>query len=181
MNLYMTLQTIAQLSFEFGAIDFSEYCERIAVAKWIADQSNRVGDPRGSINEEGSNFDEDYFLDNLDVEIFFRQTNEYDWLELVVLGNWYFTGSDPDSYPSVPHGHLHSANRPWPKLNPYTGRVFAAKHKEDISLRLKRRQMQELWRSVAFRDFCRSQVMRYIENFPFHEFGVRNKLRFPRW
>lgn len=51
-----------------------------------------------------------------------------DWLEFVAFGHWYFTKSDPDPYPSTPHGHFQSANNPWPKLNPYTGRVFDAKH-----------------------------------------------------
>jgi hypothetical protein len=64
---------------------------------------------------------------------------------LVMLTKWVFTAGDPDCYPSVPHEHFQKKTNSWPKLNPYTGRVFSAPHEEDKARRLTKEEMQILW------------------------------------
>ena len=100
---------------------------------------------------------------------------------LVFKRQWYFTGADPDHYPSVPHGHHSSPNRKWPKLNPYTGRVFVEKHQERIKQRLSKLDMQLLWRDEKFRNFCRQHILWYLEAHPDYTLPVRRPLRLPRW
>jgi hypothetical protein len=180
---YRTLLFLAEFSFELGLIDLSEYIERSRVAHWLADDDPSWADPR---EPNPGEFDEPDPADpasngELTQVVGTGKPEDPDWLELIVLGKWLFTRSDPDSYPSTPHGHLHSANRPWPKLNPYTGRAFKAKHQENIKLRLTKHEMRELWRTVAFRDFCRSYILWYAEANPHHAFAARHPLRFPRW
>jgi hypothetical protein len=127
----MTTRTplvLAELSFELGLIDVTEYEERHRVARWLAEDessSGDSGDPRGPPapeREPGQAEDESAKVKGS------GKVDEPDWMKLLVLGRWLFTKSDPDAYPSTPHGHLHSATREWPKLNPYTGRVFKEKH-----------------------------------------------------
>jgi hypothetical protein len=179
---YRTLFLLADLSIELGLIDISEHIERRKVALWLADDDPSLIDPR----QPGPNKLREEHTDPSSNDELVRPTgsgrpDDPGWLELLVLGKWMFTRSDPDPYPSTPHGHLHKPNRAWPKLNPYTGRVFKAKHQEDPTLRLTRREMRELWRIEAFRDFCRSYILWYIEAHPYHAFAVKYPLRFPRW
>jgi hypothetical protein len=176
-----TLLVLAELSFELGLIDVTEYDERHRVARWMAADESSFDfsrDPREPPAPEGVSRSRD------DEHAEFRGSgnlSEPGWIELLVLGRWLFTKSDPDTYPSTPHGHLQSANREWPKLNPYTGRVFKAKHQEDAALRLSKKEMQCLWRDHAFRDFCRSYILLYIEVHPHYAFRAKKPLRFPRW
>jgi hypothetical protein len=179
-----TLLALADISLLLGIIGEAEYEERVAIAIWMADDSSAI-DPRGygDVQEARENRETDS-LESSEVKFGGKggaDLERNDWIQFVAFKTWYFTGSDPDSYPSVPHGHLYSADRAWPKLNPYTGRVFKAKHQEDVSLRFDKRKMRKLWRTEAFRDFCRSHILSYIENHPHHRFGVRHVLRLPRW
>ena len=175
-----TLLLLAEFSFELGLIGVDEYAERVHVARWLDDDNASSMDPRepacGRLEGEESQNDPS--------EIQIRRiatSPDSDWLELLLLGKWVFTRSDPDPYPSTPHGHLHNENRPWPKLNPYTGRAFKAKHQEEATMRLTKKEMRMLWRTQAFRDFCRSHILWYIEAHPHHAFRVPRPLRFPRW
>lgn len=176
-----TLLVLSELSFELGLIGISEYEERYSVARWMAEDDASYGghgDPREpptSESEPRPIEDEHTKINSCE------KVSAPDWMELVVLGKWLFTKSDPDSYPSTPHGHLYSADRKWPKLDPYTGRVFKAKHQEDPNLRLSKSDMQRLWSDHAFRDFCRSYILLYLEIHPSYKFQVKNPLRFPRW
>ncbi len=176
-----TLLVLAELCFELGLIDSTEYEERYRVARWMEEDDlspSARGDPREPPSPEPESRPSD------DKHATIRSSGNVDepeWTELLVLGRWLFTKSDPDAYPSTPHGHLHSATREWPKLNPYTGRVFKEKHQEEPTLRLCKREMQRLWRDHAFRDFCRSYILLYVETHPHHAFRVRELLRFPRW
>lgn len=176
-----TLIVLAELSFELGLIDVTEYEDRYRVAIWVGEDDTSLevhSDPReppAPESEPKESEDEHAQVGGS------GKVDEPDWIELLVLGKWLFTKSDPDAYPSTPHGHLHSATREWPKLNPYTGRVFKQKHQEDATLRLSKMEMQRLWRDHAFRDFCRSYILLYVEAHPHYEFRVRNLLRFPRW
>lgn len=178
-----TLVALAGLSYEFGLIGADEYEERIKVAHWLSDGTPKMCDPREPKASEQSDPPVPHDRQSKDgVQLVNGvRTDEPDWIKLVVLSRWYFTRSDPDPYPSAPHGHLQSATRQWPKLNPYTGRVFKAKHQEDINLRLKRSEMRLVWQDEAFRDFCRSHILWYIETHSQHVFKVRHPLRFPRW
>ena len=179
-----TLILLADFSFQLGLIDLSEYMGRIEVAHWLSEKGSSTADPRApQIDEDVAKIEDIERFENSETV---RRTGtdkiaEPNWLELVLLSKWYFTRSDPDSYPSTPHGHLNDANRPWPKLNPYTGRAFKAKHQEDTALRLSRSELRAIWRVSAFRDFCRSHILWYIEAHPQHSFKVQHPLRFPRW
>lgn len=81
----------------------------------------------------------------------------------------------------MPHGHYQHQNVKWPKLNPYTGRVFSSKHQEDNSQRLSKKDMTIIWSDESFKSFCREMIVWYQEQFPYHEFPVRRPLRFPIW
>lgn len=176
-----TLLILAKLSFELGLIDVTEYEERHRVARWMAEDGSSAGasgDPRKPPAPEGEPRPKEGEHAKI---IGFGKVDEPERIELLVLGTWLFTKSDPDAYPSTPHGHLYSATREWPKLNPYTGRVFKEKHQEDATLRLSKQEMQRLWRDNAFRDFCRSYILLYVESHPHYAFRISNPLRFPRW
>jgi len=174
-----TLIILAELSFHFGFIDYNEFKERIEVALWLSDETESVSDPRNIENEECSeknDMESNELTSSLSKEI-----DNDNWLEFLFCNTWVFTKSDPDSYPSTPHGHYKSQNNKWPKLNPYTGRAFKAKHQEDQSKRLNKKQMKKLWSDKIFRSFCREYIVWYMEEFPYHRFSVRNPLLLPRW
>jgi len=176
-----TLLVLAELSFELGLINVTEYEERHRVARWLAEDESSAGysrDPREPPAPMGEPRQAEDEYANVKGS---GNVDEPDWMELLVLGRWLFTKSDPDAYPSTPHGHLLSATREWPKLDPYTGRVFKEKHQEDATLRLTKREMQRLWRDHAFRDFCHSYILLYVEAHPHYAFRVRNPLHFPDW
>lgn len=177
------LITLAQISYEFGLIGIDEFQERIEVARWLASDDSSISDPRDPKAEGGDGEDEDESLHDGEI-LKVRVKNGLDdtgWLEFLFDGKWYFTKSDPDPYPSTPHGHLNNPNRAWPKLNPYIGRAFKAKHQEDTSWRLSKAKMKELWRDPKFRSFCRDHILLYMEAYPHHAFPVKYPLRFPRW
>jgi hypothetical protein len=180
-----TLLVLNEFSFALGLIDITEYIERTKIAHWLADDDPALVDPRDSSPEqrEAPRREEVDPPSNGELTqiVGTGKPDDPDWLKLLVLGKWMFTRSDPDPYPSTPHGHLHNVNRRWPKLNPYTGRVFKAKHQEDTTLRLTKHEMRNLWRTEAFRDFCRSYILWYMEVHPHYVFGVRYPLRFPIW
>jgi hypothetical protein len=181
-----TLIALAKFNLQFGLIGIDEYIERREVALWLDDENGVRLDPRDpAVSEERREETESGSAENatdlpqkgggdrrLDPD-----SGEVEFL----FQGWVFTKSDPDPYPSTPHGHWLDSNAKWPKLNPYTGRVFKGKHQEDVSARLKRKQMKKLWNDSKFRDFCRSYILWYVEAFPHHTFGVANPLRFPQW
>jgi hypothetical protein len=103
--------------------------------------------------------------------------------QFLAFEKWIFTLGDRDCYPSVPHGHFHKKTNEWPKLNPYTGRVFSNAHQEDVCSRLSMSQMKLLWNDANFVELCRKQVLWYSDfaptyRFPRARFG---RLQFPRW
>lgn len=180
-----TMIFLAEFSFEAGLIGLDEYEERIEVALWLDDDSGARSDPRGPAVEVCERSREERPGERVAGG---SSTNsntpnllEPRVLEFIALNVWHFTGSDPDSYPSVPHGHYRDANRPWPKLNPYVGRVFTAKHVEDPRERLSNKKMRDLWTNSGFRDHCRKQIMWYMQAHSHYRFPVRNPLRLPKW
>ncbi|WP_447062568.1 hypothetical protein [Vibrio alginolyticus] len=181
-----TLFTLARFHYELGMIGHDEYKERIEVALWLSDHGKASADPRLDSDEDIQ--DENHELNEDErVPVRIRSSTEKtcderdNWLEIVCLGFWVFTKADPDSYPSIPHGHYKSQNRPWPKLNPYTGRVFSSKHQEDKSQRLSKKEMRNIWRDERFKSFCREMIVWYQEQFPYFEFDVTRPLRMPKW
>lgn len=184
-----TLIFLAEISRDIGLIGIDEYEERISVALWLDDDPDTREDPRhppispegareGRGAEEGTS---EGRPGSSPFSSAAANSTEPQVLEFIALNDWYFTGSDRDSYPAVPHGHYRNANRPWPKLNPYSGRVFSAKHTEDPGMRLSKQEMRTLWSDSGFRDHCRKQIMWYMQTFPYYRFSVRNPLKFPRW
>ena len=115
-----TLITLAEFHYELGFIGYDEYRERVHVALWLSDELNgndpRLDPTKDEIpNEQESFSSEDKAVvlkDSSGRKV--STANEDGWLEFLCLGVWVFTKADPDSYPSIPHGHYKSQNRPWP-------------------------------------------------------------------
>jgi hypothetical protein len=182
---YSTLIVLAEISHFSGLIGWDEYLERLEVADWLFDDSASINDPRSAeteisekeeAREKGSHESEPTSTERKDPEdpfLYFTTRG--------LTSRWVFTLSDPDRYPSVPHGHLNAASNAWPKLNPYTGRAFTRKYQEDLRLRLSRNEMRILWNDQAFRAFCRNHVVQYMGTFPTYRFPVSRPLHFPRW
>jgi hypothetical protein len=172
-----------------GSIGIADLIERHEVLSWLADESNGAHDPRNTESSVDENTDNgEQWASDVDGQI--REKRQADGeppiIEFMPLGlsqSWFFTLGDPDNYPSVPHGHLQNQNRPWPKLNPYTGRAFNAKDSEDVRLRLRRKDMVVLWNSQDFRDHALKQIAHYQVTFPHHRFPVpaSRVRRLPRW
>lgn len=174
------LLNLAELHYSFGLIGVSEYEERCDIAFWLADDEGVVLDPRAESFAEPENIDEHYSIEEKSVEK--SQSEEQDGLlHFTLLGTWIFTKADPDYYPSVPHGHYRNQNKKWPKLNPYTGRVFDGQHQEDTKKRLTRNQMRSIWNCESFKSFCREMIVWYRETFPKYRFPVCDPLVLPRW
>ena len=175
-----TLTRMAEISFQYGLIGIDEFQERLDVVNWIINDTKAI-DPRvpkpieNDISEKKSGL-------KIELRSTVKQNSDSpDWIEFLFDRKWYFTKSDPDSYPSTPHGHLNNPKNAWPKLNPYTGRVFKTKNQEDTSMRLSKPQMKKLWNDHKFRSFCRDYIMWYMEEYSHHTFSVLLPLRFPRW
>tara|TARA_B110000211_G_scaffold212168_1_gene251629 strand:+ start:2305 stop:2859 length:555 start_codon:yes stop_codon:yes gene_type:complete len=181
-----TLIRLAEIHYDIGLIDYDELNERIGVALWLAEELDDPNlDPRTELGEEPS-FNEFEESDSNNPEEFVKakvdgSNDNENWLEFLCLGIWVFTKADPDSYPSVPHGHFKNQNNKWPKLNPYTGRIFSAKHQEDKKQLLSKKQMRKIWSDEKFKSFCREMIIWYQEKFSYYEFPVRRPLRMPRW
>ena len=172
-----TLIRLAEIHYGIGLIDNDELNERIGVALWLAGELEDSNlDPRSehgedSVSNELEESDcenpQEYVIAKIDGSNHKSVNNDENWLELLCLGLWVFTKSDPDSYPSVPHGHFESQNKKWPKLNPYTGRVFSSKHQEDKKKRLSKKQLRNIWSDEKFKSFCREMIIWYQEQFSF--------------
>lgn len=183
--MFSSLIVLAEISFELGLIGIDEFQERCLIADWLADSDNISTDPRADTELDA--------MDDVGREAYITQSETFhqlggqdptnpDRLEFQ-FSNWVFTKGDPDPYPSVPHGHWRAANNNWPKVNPYTGRAFKVKHQEDTHSRLSKFDLRSLWNDDKFRDFCRSHIIWYLEQFPYHEFPIprHRVLRLPRW
>ena len=188
MHQYIIL--LSDLSYEIGLIGVAEYEERLAIADWLSG-TDHYPDPRVRPGQEGENSEERQAshtevgsAESYDSSDSGETADDQDrWYRLLVLNKWMFTVGDRDCYPSVPHGHLHSKTNKWPKLNPYSGRVFLDVHQEDIGPRLDKTEMRLLWNNTDFVEHCRKQIIWYSDfapayRFPHARFG---KFRFPRW
>lgn len=176
---------LAEMHYEYGLIGISEYVERCDIAAWLYEKKLSGSDPR-SANDEPEQ-EADHENQSINQSVTSRQStstssDDPEYIEFLFMG-WIFIKGDPDPYPSTPHGHLGSKTRQWPKLNPYNGRVFSAMHQEDKSRRLSKKSMSVLWNDESFKDFCRSHLVWYRENFSHYTFPVHKDriLLFPRW
>jgi hypothetical protein len=190
MHHYIVL--LSDLSYELGLIGLAEYEERRAIADWLSPAGQSLPDPRSHRHDEQEHpHVPDREQENKDAQPLgdsgSSNSPEEDptdrWPRFLAFNKWMFTLGDRDCYPSVPHGHQHRKTNEWPKLNPYSGRVFSDVHSEDIGGRLKKAEMKKLWNDDDFIEHCRKQVLWYIDfapeyRFPMARFG---KLRFPRW
>jgi len=186
MSQYLRL--LSDMSLMAGLIGLFEYIERQKIADWLEDSNDRVFDPRTTSDENHEPLKEGCFGENFSNERQSNTTGKHSpdvppWQELLMMNQWMFTIGDVDCYPSVPHGHFKNKTRKWPKLNPYTGRVFSDVHKEDVSKRLSKNDMVKLWNDLKFIDHCREQVLWYSDFAPSYGFpdARRGKLAFPRW
>lgn len=189
MSNYIT--RLSDLSYKLGIIELAEYEERLAVAEWLLQPNGQGPDPRApsedpraqeepresrnDIRDSGSSSRVDQIA---------GEAGEEDGLpRFLALGTWVFTLGDPDCYPSVPHGHHLRKTTPWPKLNPYVGRVFVDVHREDVRRRLTRLEMKQLWKDDEFVAHCREQVVWYSDFAPRYAFPLarRGRMMFPRW
>lgn len=182
----LTLTTLAEMHHSFGLIGIDEYEERCRIAEWLYGGSGQHADPRGA-GGEGRAREKEEELASGDATVTVQQGDSNDphdpgYLSFLFNG-WVFTKADPDPYPSTPHGHWQNKNSKWPKLDPYNGRAFKAKHNEDISKRLNKSDMKILWSDEKFKDFCRGHLIWYMENHHHYVFRVeRDKIfRWPRW
>jgi hypothetical protein len=190
MHHYIVL--LSDLSYQLGLIGIAEYEERRELAFWLSTNGEGKPDPRSGRHEESERpreNDEGHESDGAKGQGGSGSANATDddpsdrWPKFLAFQKWMFTVGDRDCYPSVPHGHLHRKTNEWPKLNPYTGRVFADAHAEDASCRLTKTEMKVLWNSEGFVEHCRKQVLWYSDfapdyAFPRARFG---KFRFPKW
>lgn len=185
--MHNVLINLADFHYELGLIGYDEYVERIEIGYWLSDSfhfSEHSRDPRYDV-EESLNIKErekpDVYDESIGVEAIDSESDSSEYyIKFICLGKWVFTKSDPDSYPSVPHGHYNDQNKKWPKLNPYTGRVFEAKNQENNKERLSKKEMKEIWQDEKFRSFCREMIVWYREQFPHYEFPVKRPLKLPR-
>lgn len=188
MHHYIVL--LSDLSYQLGLIGIAEYEERSEIAYWLSTKGEGKLDPRRGRHDEPERPRENDGIGEMDGaqrQGGFGSANATDenpsWLQFMAFNKWMFTFGDRDCYPSVPHGHLYKKTSEWPKLNPYTGRVFVRVHKEDASYRLTKVEMKELWNDEVFVEHCRKQVVWYSSfapdyTFPRARFG---KLHFPKW
>lgn len=189
--MQIPIRLLSDLSYSLGIIGLAEYQERSEVAQWLGDETDSISDPRGELAELTERPLREPCREN---EVLLpvsgaagadepSSNSEPRWMKFLVLKKWHFTISDVDCVPSVPHGHEDAKTQSWPKMNPYTGRVFSRMHHEDISQRLDRAEMRLLWRNEKFVERCRDTVIWYAEAFPTYRFSGarRGHLHFPRW
>ncbi|PJH88531.1 MULTISPECIES: hypothetical protein [Pseudomonas] len=184
--MYRYLLLWSEVSYDLGLIGLAELKERAEVAEWLLDPGHSIRDPRLGRDEEPET-QESSECERPDTAPLVEGAKKDDpadrWFHLVVLSKWIFTVGDVDCYPSVPHGHFQKKTNSWPKLNPYTGRVFSAPHSEDKARRLTRREMQVLWNDEEFLNHCHKQIDWYTEFAPQYQFVTAKYGRhhLPRW
>jgi hypothetical protein len=191
MNQYILL--LSDISYSVGLIGLAEYDERYAIAQWLSSSDGSLLDPRGATGEaheqsvDPTRVEKDAEGMSTEGRSGASVSNERNpddhWPTFRAFNKWLFTIGDRDCYPSVPHGHLHTKTNAWPKLNPYTGRVFTSVQVESVGDRLSMADMKVLWNDENFIDLCRKQVQWYSEFAPAYEFRQARfgKYIFPRW
>lgn len=91
------------------------------------------------------------------------------------LHQWQFRQSDPDFFPSIPHGHSRSDRRR--KLDAYRGWTY----QEDRQFgREPRWKIIALWNDDKFRSFAAAAIQYYLVAFPRYVWPVQYPLKLPR-
>ncbi|WP_147470065.1 hypothetical protein [Corallococcus sp. AB049A] len=198
-----TFWFLTSLQFDYGLLGLHEYEERIEILHWLLESTPSNGgqlgdDPRGNPERAANSLRTEEHSEHVEPhasqkeatgnesqnhETGARPPDEPFPLQLIppeLRNRWCFTKNDDDSYPSVPHGHLNDKTNPWPKLDPYQGRAFAAKHCEDTKHRLHRSELIKLWNSRSFREHALATIVWYQAAHPYFVFRVPNPRRLPR-
>jgi hypothetical protein len=178
--MYTQILLLSDLAYACGLIGLNELEEREAVVEWM--ESDTVVDPRVPGSEgETPGLEADNDPVNWVAVVAGQDSNEP--LALVVLSTWIFTLGDVDCFPSVPHGHWKSKTTPWPKLDPFCGRVYRNTRTEDAGARLPKTAMRQIWRDKNFVSFCRDQIHWYSSFAPHYNFNRARygKYVFPNW
>ena len=176
----------SELEFELGIINIVELEERSGVLRWLLETSGDLPDPRGGDTDHLEDIEQKPDTEQTKAGGSEPSDEETPPLHFIPRGlkkKWIFTIGDTDFYPSIPHGHLNDPKRSWPKLNPYTGRAFKGSNDEDLSLRLSRTEMCDLWNDQKFRIHALKTIAWYHQAFPSHRFPVPLGEIFdlPRW
>lgn len=91
------------------------------------------------------------------------------------LHQWLFRQSDPDFFPSIPHGHWRSERKK--KLDAYRGWIY----REDKQTgRESRWKIIALWNEEKFRSFATAAIQWYLTAFPGYVWRVPYPLRLAR-
>ncbi|MBN9685900.1 MULTISPECIES: hypothetical protein [unclassified Corallococcus] len=198
-----TFWFLTNWEFDSGLIGLAEHQERYNILQWLSMRDPSAGggqgdDPRGDLRGSADSSRPEEQVERSDSTAVrekaagagiqqpaavARQLDANPPLQLIppeLSERWCFTKNDADFYPSVPHGHLNDKTNPWPKLNPYSGRAFAAKDSEDKRHRLERREMIALWNSRSFRSHALDTIVWYQATYAYHRFPVVNPRRLPR-
>lgn len=182
---------ISDVEYSLGVISLADIQDRAEVYAWLLDPGAggasvdpRDGESPGESNESPP---QDESTETATPAIPSSGTGgkaedpPLQFLPAGLRSRWCFTKNDADFYPSVPHGHLNDKNNSWPKLNPYTGRAYAAKEKEKSSLRLTRDEMISLWNNQHFRKHALETIAWYSETYPRYHFPVPKPFHLPKW
>lgn len=190
-NMWRQIDRLNHLSYLLRIIGLAELQERMEVLAWLSDETGSISDPRG--NETATDWEEfdrredddphQSAAEEIHTSISHAHLDKPRWMEFLLLKKWHFTLGDVDCVPSVPHGHENAKTQAWPKMNPYTGRVFRSIHQEDISQRLNRTEMRKIWRNKDFIEHCLKQIQWYEDTYPRYSFSAarRGRRLFPRW
>ncbi|OYQ74449.1 hypothetical protein [Wohlfahrtiimonas sp. G9077] len=166
-----TLITLAEIHYDLGLIGHDEYSERLSIALWLSGKYDD-NDPRQSPTEKPQNQE---FVSLLGESRMLRATDTQQ--SFLCVGLWLFTRDEANSYPSVPFGYYKNPKQPWPKLDPYTGRVYVSKYQESAKHRLSKADLKKLWQDEKIKSFCREMTIWYQEQFRSLSFPVRNHMR----
>lgn len=183
---------MSDLSYMMGIIGWAEYRERRLVAEWLSNDDEESVDPREPSAEPNGDINDENNENNSRAEngsansvngVSGSDDNQPRWPKFLLLNRWHFTLGDVDCVPSVPHGHENSKTQSWPKLNPYTGKVYISVESEDTSRRLNRSDLKKIWTNKKFLEECRKQLVWYAENFKSYGFphARRGWDRLPKW
>lgn len=178
-----TLITLAEIHYDLGLISHDEYCERIDIALWLSGKHD-INDPR-ELPKNSPALQPDIPKIHGNGKIILHPKSAAgealpNSQKFLCFGYWIFTKADVESYPSVPFGYYKNPKQQWPKLDPYTGRIYNAKHQENVQLRLSKADLHKLWKDENLKSFCREITIWYQEQFRSYTFPVRNHLRMPK-
>ena len=188
----------SQVSLAFGGLSWNQYLLRLQFLKSSVDPGSLEARIFNDMLSQAEFEDEDDWLDQDDDEP--KELSEEPGTitptsvdanrdpardDLIVLKfvpsagsglhDWKFDSSDPDFFPSVPHGHWKSRHRR--RLDAYRGWVYESDRQVD---REPRRKLVALWNDDRFRTFAAATIHHYIAASPNFRWRVPNPRRLPR-